>query len=105
MQAASPHEAALAPSSPSLEEDVEREGEVRFEVQDCVYGGKEEDARGVRGGRREGYVQKVDESSGREDAAVAEERVGRGEGAERTALELGDDREADLVRRVGPAGE
>lgn len=38
-------------------------------------------------GRREGYVQKVDESSGREDAAVAEERVGRGEGAERTALD------------------
>ena len=56
-------------------------------------------------GRREGYVQKVDESSAREDAAVAEERVGRGEGAERTALELGDDREADLVRRVGPARE
>ena len=65
--------------------------------------------RGMQGvyevGRREGYVQKANECSGREDAAVAEERVGRGEGAERTALELGDDREADLVRRVGPARE
>ena len=61
--------------------------------------------------RGEGYVCDTKRKIGRQerprsranDVAGAEKRVGRREGAERAPLRLRDDRESDLVRRVGPA--